>query len=135
MKAREKRPHGKVPLTLLSGLLALAAVACDGPTEEAVSVAATTEAEAGPVDLATYCATICERTSRCGLELAKREAGSVDAALVSELEKGREAEAKRCVEECSATPIDPEHRFQMERAEVCLGKTDCGELSACMAAL
>lgn len=136
MKAQKKRSHGKVPLTLLAGAVVWIVAGCDSPPTEPSSTSATPTAEAdrGP-DLATYCETICERTSRCGVELAKREAGTLDGELVGEMEKDLPAETKKCVDECGAVSIDDAQRFQMERAQVCLGKTDCDELSACMAAL
>jgi len=136
MKAPRKRSHGNVPLTLLAAASLLASAACDPSTDEAAqapTATATTEAEAP--DLARYCETMCARTSHCGLELAKREAGKADEELVAELEKDQATETKRCVSACSKEPLDEAQRFQMERAQVCLGKTDCDELSACMAAL
>ena len=136
MKAQRKRSHGNLPLTLLSVVALLGAFGCDPPTSEPAATTATATAEAdGASELESYCTTICERTSHCGVELAKREAGKLDDALMSEIERGQKAEAKRCVSDCSRAPLDDAQRFQMERAQVCLGKTDCDELSRCMAAL
>lgn len=115
--------------------MVLCTFGCEGPPTEPAPTSSTAAAEERGPDLATYCETICERTSRCGLELAKREAGNLDRELVAAMEKDLEATAKTCVDECGASAVEDPQRFQMERAQVCLGKTDCDELSKCMAAL
>ncbi|HHH30105.1 MAG TPA: hypothetical protein ENK57_17420 [Polyangiaceae bacterium] len=134
MKALKNRSHGKVPLALLVGAFLVTTAACEEPASEPTTTTATASASEA-TDLSTYCNTICERASRCGLELAKREAGDQDAKLVEEMREGLEGETERCITECGSATLDDAKRFQLERAQVCLDRTSCDELSACMAAL
>ena len=82
-----------------------------------------------------YCKAMCDRTAVCGLELAKSQAGPADAELVAKLEKSIDGDKAACTRGCLETPLDDDSRFQLERAEICLKKTSCDALSACVAAL
>jgi hypothetical protein len=110
-------------------------LACDTPGDTASAPSASQSAATSEVDLASYCATMCERTTSCGVELAKREAGPADAEVIAQAKREAPALEKSCREGCGADAVDPARKFQMERAQVCLGRTDCDELAKCMAAL
>lgn len=131
------KPCRRILAASLFAAPVLLALACDPPAESApATTTATSSADAaGEPDLSTYCQTMCERTSRCGLELARREARSADEKLLSELEKAQKDDAEQCLSACQSQPVTEKDRFQLERAQICLGKTDCDELSRCIAAL
>jgi hypothetical protein len=120
---------------LLASALCLAA--CDQPHDVSPAEGAPAPSqEPQEAQLLPFCERMCERTTSCGLELARHEAGPADAELLAKLEAERPDQARACRDACGADSLDTEAmRFQLERVGICLAKPTCDELATCMAAM
>ncbi len=113
--------------------------ACDAPEPDGDGprdAGAAASAEAGAEELPAVCAKLCERTTRCGVELAEREATAAEAELVAKLTAERPAAERACRDACELDRADTDGlRFQLERVQICLHKSSCDELATCMATM
>jgi hypothetical protein len=133
--------HAILPLSMrlwpILAVLSLAAgvLGCDAASDAEDAPTTTVAATAEPTTLATYCRGMCDRTAVCGFELAKRQAGPADGKTLEKLEADLPDDKAACERGCRETTLDDDAPFQLERAEICLRKSSCDELTTCVAAL
>ena len=112
-------------------LIATALSGCGNKTTPGASASATASASVSADSARQVCTKLCARASRCGLEAAKRLAGS-DPAAKAAYEKAKAAapqQDKQCAQECDAEPPEKE---QTAKVADCLRRPDCETFEACL---
>jgi hypothetical protein len=95
-------------------------------------------ASAPPFDLKGYCSSVCERSTRCGLEAAQALAvkgDRGDAAVVASAQKLAPETEASCLKQCNGSPLDAASQATLEAAQRCLSETACAPFQKCLVAL
>lgn len=110
---------------------ALFALGCD--SADAASAQLAPSASARAFDQATYCHSVCERATSCGIEQLEQtvKANAADVGVLNKARTNAAETTATCEKTCDVPPADDEREALVE-AERCLEQSTCDAFASCL---